>query len=142
MVVRGSDEALSIGVTASAEAPGASGPDWGRSSGDKGGIEAGLGREPGPGGDLTPSTLPAVLQLIPEQAVSQFGGESVVPEPSTVSRGTSEEVCASDRESWDASLGGEDAPSTLPALLQLTSEQAVSQFGGEGVVPVYRNLRP
>ena len=55
MVVRGSDEALSIGVTASAEAPGASGPDWGRSSGDKGGIEAGLGREPGPGGDLTPS---------------------------------------------------------------------------------------
>ena len=48
-----------------------------RSSGDKGGIEAGLGREPGPGGDLTPSTLPAVLQLIPEQAVSQSGGESV-----------------------------------------------------------------
>ena len=63
MVVRGSDEALSIGVTASAEAPGASGPDWGRSSGDKGGIEAGLGREPGPGGNPTPSTLPAFLQL-------------------------------------------------------------------------------
>ena len=79
MVVRGSDEALSIGVTASAEAPGASGPDWGRSSGDKGGIEAGLGREPGPGGDPTPSTLPAVLQLTFEQAVSQFGGEGVVP---------------------------------------------------------------
>ena len=47
MVVRGGDEALSFGVTASAGSPGASVPEWGRSSGDKGGLEAGLGREPG-----------------------------------------------------------------------------------------------
>ena len=92
MVVHGGREALSLGVIAPARSPGASVPVSVRSSGDKGGIETETGREPGSGGNPTLPTLPANMQFTPEQAVSLFPGEGVVPGLPTVSRKMPEEV--------------------------------------------------
>ena len=75
MVTSGGHEALSLGEIAPARSPGADVPELVRSSGDKGGIEAELGREPGSGGNPTPTTLPAAMQLTSELAVSRFRGE-------------------------------------------------------------------
>ena len=127
MVVHGGCEALSLGVTASAGSPGASVPVSVRSSGDKGGIEAETGREPGSGGNPTFPTLPALLQFTPEQAVSLFPDEGVVPGLPTVSRKMPEEVIPFGREPKEGLLVKEDAiPMSAVARQQLIIGQAVS----------------
>ena len=134
--VHGGCEALSLGVIASARSPGGSVPVSARSSGDKGGMETGLGREPGSGGNPTLSTLPANLQFTPEQAVSLSPGEGVVPGLLTVSRKMPEEVVSSGREPKEGPLGREDALTMSTVAGQLfVKGQAVSLPFDEEVVP-------
>ena len=106
-----------------------------RSSGDKGGMETGLGREPGSGGNPTLPTLPANMQFTPEQAVSLFSGEGAVPGLPTVSRKMPEEVTSFGREPKEGLLGKEVAlPMSAAARQQLITGQAVSlAFDADGV---------
>ena len=128
MVTSGGHEALSLGEIAPARSPGADVPELVRSSGDKGGIEAETGREPGSGGNPTLPTLPALLQFTPEQAVSLFPDEGVVPGLPTVSRKMPEEVIPFGREPKEGLLVKEDAIPMSAVVRRGTSKICVQSF--------------